>query len=94
MRPVVSVSAVTWFVRYIYYWKLLFLNNIIINKTTHSGICALSRFWLSGLSPLVLLLPKRLITWLSNLSILSVPDEGYSRNACCALNLISTFLLR
>jgi len=27
---------------------------------------------------------------LSNLSILSVPDEGYSRNA---LNLISTFLL-
>ena len=25
--------------------------------------------------------------------ILSVPDEGYSRNASCALNLISTFLL-
>ena len=24
-------------------------------------------------------------------SILSVPDEGYSRNALCALNLISTF---
>jgi hypothetical protein len=23
--------------------------------------------------------------------ILSVPDEGYSRNALCALNLISTF---
>ena len=34
-----------------------------------------------------------LFTWLSNLSILSVPDEGYSRNASCALNLISTFLL-
>ena len=28
----------------------------------------------------------------SNLLILSVPDEGYSRNASCALNLISTFL--
>jgi hypothetical protein len=26
------------------------------------------------------------------LSILSVPDEGYTRNAPCALNLISTFL--
>jgi hypothetical protein len=29
----------------------------------------------------------------SNLSFLSVPDEDYSRNASCALNLISTFLL-
>ena len=27
------------------------------------------------------------------LSILSVPDEGYSRNVLCTLNLISTFLL-
>jgi len=25
---------------------------------------------------------------------LSVPDEGYSRDAPCALNLISTFLLK
>ena len=30
---------------------------------------------------------------LFNLSTLSVPDEGYSRNASCALNLISTVLL-
>jgi hypothetical protein len=29
--------------------------------------------------------------WLSNLSTLSVPDEGYSRNALCVLILISTF---
>jgi hypothetical protein len=28
----------------------------------------------------------------SNILILSVPDEGYSRNAWCTLNLISTFL--
>jgi hypothetical protein len=35
----------------------------------------------------VLLLPKHL-----NLSIVSVPDEGYRRNASCALNLISTFV--
>jgi len=30
---------------------------------------------------------------LSNLLTLSIPDEGYSRNVSCALNLISTFLL-
>jgi len=30
----------------------------------------------------------------SNLSILRVPDEGYSRHVSCALNLISTFLLK
>jgi hypothetical protein len=32
------------------------------------------------------------IIWFSNISILSVPDEGYSRKASYALNLISTFL--
>ena len=37
------------------------------------------------LDPLVLLLPKLRIIWLSNLSILSVPDEGYSRNKSCVL---------
>jgi len=40
----------------------------------------------------VLLLPK--IIWVSNLWILSVPDEDYSRNASCALHLISTFSLQ
>jgi hypothetical protein len=30
----------------------------------------------------------------SALSILSVPDEGHSRNVSCALDLISTFLLQ
>ena len=33
---------------------------------------------------------KKKKKWLSNLSILSVPDEGYSRNTSCVLNLIST----
>jgi hypothetical protein len=33
IRPVVSVSALTWVIRYIYYWNLQFLNNVIINKT-------------------------------------------------------------
>ena len=36
----------------------------------------------------------KLIIWLSNLSTLSVPDEGNSRNVSCALNLISTFSFR
>jgi hypothetical protein len=44
--------------------------------------------------PFGLLAPKIFyIIWLSNLSTLSVPDEDDSRNALCALNLISTFLL-
>ena len=40
-----------------------------------------------------LIFSKALIIWLSNLSILSVPHESYSRNVSCALILISTFLL-
>jgi len=59
------------------------------------GICIgdLSQFWLSCSGPFVLLLFKLYIIWFSNLSILRVPNEGYSGNASCALNLISTFLL-
>jgi len=48
---------------------------------------------LSCLDLLVLFIPKLLIIWLSNLPIFGVPDEGYSRNASCALNLISALLL-
>jgi hypothetical protein len=39
-----------------------------------------------------LLLLKLKIFWFSILSILSVPDEGYSRNVSCALNLISILI--
>ena len=28
-----SASSLTWFIRYIYYWNLQVLNNVIINKT-------------------------------------------------------------
>jgi hypothetical protein len=35
--------------------------------------------------------PKHLNYLISSLSILSLPDEGYSRNVLCAKNLISTF---
>ena len=31
--------------------------------------------------------------WLSDLSMWSVPDEGYSRNVSCVQSMISTFLL-
>ena len=73
-------------------WNSQFLNNVIIIKT--SAIGDLSQFWLSNLGPFVSLLSERfLIIWLSSLSILSIPDQGFTRNTSCALNLISVFLL-
>jgi len=33
IRQMVSASALTWFIRYISYWNLQFLNNVVINKT-------------------------------------------------------------
>jgi len=54
--------------------------NIKSNNTAHC--------WFKSLFKLLI---HKIPLWLSNLSILSVPDEGYSRNALCALNLISTF---
>ena len=83
------------FIRYIYYWNLQFLNNVIIDKTkallpqAYMTLGDLSWFWLSCLCHFILLIPKLQIIWLSKLSILSVPAEGCSINALCALNLIS-----
>jgi hypothetical protein len=34
IRPVVSDSTLTWFIRYVYYWNLQFLNNVIMIKIT------------------------------------------------------------
>ena len=56
-----------------------------------TGIGDHSRFWLSCLGSLVLVLPKLIIICLSYLSIFIIPDEGFSRNASCTLNLIFTF---
>jgi hypothetical protein len=55
-----------------------------------SGIGDLSRFWLScfGRSQIVL------ICWLSNDMTMSVPSEGYYRNALCGSNFISTFFFK
>ena len=67
IRPVVSASALTWFIRYIYFWNLQFLHNVIINKTkvllpqvevTLGDLGDHSRLWLSCLGPLILLLTK------------------------------------
>ena len=33
IRPVISVSSLTWFIRYICYWNLQLLNNVIIIKS-------------------------------------------------------------
>ena len=38
--------------------------------------------------------PTFKIIWFSILTTLSEPDEDYSRNVSCALNLISTFFLQ
>ena len=73
---------------------LQFLSHVFClnSGTPPSGICDLGGFWLIYLWPFGFLAPKDLfqMIWLSNILALSVPDEGYSRNA---LNLISTFWL-
>ena len=69
---------------FLLYWNLQFQNNVNINKT--NVINDLCRLWLSLLGSLVLMLLKLYIIWYSNLLILSVPDDGYPRNASCALN--------
>jgi hypothetical protein len=60
-----------------------------------SDIFDLTQFWISCLGPLVFLLPKTLNygIWFSNNLATSVPDESYSRNVSCALNLIYMFLI-
>jgi hypothetical protein len=92
-----SVSVLTWFITYIYYWNLQFSNNVIIIKTkvlllrtylTLADVgCDVSGFLFSCLGPLVLLLLKTYklfgfpIFW-----FFSLPEKGYSRNALCAIN--------
>jgi hypothetical protein len=62
IRPVVSVSALTWFIRYVYYWKLQFLHNVIINKSKMflPQAYPLCRFLQSQLGQLVYFLPTDL----------------------------------
>jgi hypothetical protein len=54
IRPMISASVLTWFIRYIFYRNLHFLNHVIITKIKMSslGIGDLSRFWLACVDPL------------------------------------------
>jgi hypothetical protein len=64
IRPVVSVLALTSFIRYIWYWNLEFLNNVIIIKTKvllPQAWVTLAKCVRSSLGPLVYLLRNFLI---------------------------------
>ena len=77
-------------IRYNFYWNLQFLNNVIIHKTK---VLPLRHMW--PYTTLAILFRSYGFIGLKNVNYfftLSVPDEGYSRNASCTLNLISTFL--
>ena len=82
-RRVVSASALEWLIRYIYYYTVPKLCNYNQNKSSPPlGTGYLADF---GYPLVLLLLNTFIMFWRSNLSILSMPDEGYSRNASCAL---------
>jgi hypothetical protein len=68
------------FIRYIYYWNVHILDNVIIIKTNVLLPQALMDFTDLAIPfrPYSLLPPKDFyIIWLSHLFIMSVPDEGY-----------------
>jgi hypothetical protein len=61
IRPVVSASELTWFIRYIYYWNWQFWSNVIIDKTKiplPQEWVALVDFGYPVLRPFILSLPK------------------------------------
>jgi len=78
-----SILTLEWFIRYIYVSNVQLLNNVIITKTKvlppsgrhtkHLPTLAIVPFGLRALKDF-------LIIWLSNLLIMSLPDEGYSKN--------------
>ena len=94
--PLASVSALTWFIRYIYDRNLKFLNNVIMIKTKvlliQTQVMTFADFGCPVLACLFYSSKNTYIIWLSNISDLSVPDEGCSRNPSSALKLTSTFL--
>ena len=89
----IKIIFFVWFILLVFFSSPKKSKTIKTSVSPHTDISDHYRCWLSCLVPLVLLLQNLYIIWLSNLPVLSVPDEAYSRNASCALNLISTFLL-
>jgi hypothetical protein len=77
IRPLVSASALTWFIRYISYPNLQFLNyvHVIIIKTKVILPSLMSPLFMSFD---FLALKHFKIIWGSNILVLSVPEEGYS----------------
>jgi hypothetical protein len=81
IRPVVSVLALSWFIRYIFITEIYSSEIVNQNKAKvllPQSLVTLSDFGYPVWWPWVLLLPKLYIFWLSYLSNLSVPDEGHS----------------
>ena len=88
------VMTLTWFIRYIYYWNLQFLNHIITNETKvlrPQAYVPLADF---GYTVYALWIYCSQNLFGSQISILSVPDECYSRDALCALYEIATLMPR
>jgi len=83
IHPIVSVSTLTWFIRYIYYWNLQFLNNVIIIKTKVRWPQAYAI--LADFGSLVYFLPETLICLAFQSFDMGVPDGEHSRNAPWAL---------
>jgi hypothetical protein len=72
--PVVSVSALTWFIRYIYYRNLQLLFNVIIIKTKVLFPQTYSVPILTSIS----LLPRHILNW-SNINYLKTSYKTYLR---------------
>jgi hypothetical protein len=62
-------------------WTVFELTTLVVISTDYIGSCRSNHHTITT------------IIWLSNISLLSVSDEGYCRNPLCELRLISTFLL-
>ena len=91
---VVSASTLTWFIRYIYYWNLQFLNNVHYQDygQSASGIGNCSQFWLSCLVPLVYFLSKNIkllgfqiifIFYCEMVKIFTERENYNIRKCCC-----------
>jgi hypothetical protein len=72
----VSASALTWFIRNIYYWNLQLLDNVKLRFSSlmHRWSWSILAFLFEAFG---FIAPK---FWLSNLSILSIDNQGYPRN--------------
>jgi hypothetical protein len=75
IHAVASASALTWFIRYIYYRNIQYLNNIIINKTKilyHQAEVTLAAFGYPGAETMTL---GRMIPSRTNIQPADVPTS-------------------